>query len=318
MELRSQIESHYIDQGLVDDLKRRLGTNNLLKWIDLEGERLANKGLIRGKYVEFTKPLLYDRKIKELRKDPRAKDACIRATGEEQFEIIYQEGLPSNRRRFSIAHEIGHTYFFRPNSGTEPLSPFQTNIGSDPTIESLCDQFAASLLLPRTSFLREFERLSANSKLDVPLHILPQLAQIFGVAERAVAIRIYFDLPFQIEAVICIRQPRRGLFNEIESEDNWQLSWLAFPKRLGKRETGPDLSIPLGKSGRNIPLSMIPVVKEQETSLIELDSRWWHGIRSLPKNISRIPFSRIDIGQKRTGLVSFCNGKFYIGLLAPQ
>lgn len=303
--------------GLVEDLKSRLGASNLLRWIDDEGERLAHKGRTGDAYVDFTGPLLEDRRIRILRKDPKAKDARIRALANDGFEITYQEGLPPNRRRFSIAHEIGHTYFFRPGEGTIPLSPFQNRMGADPIIENLCDQFAASLLLPRSLSLNEFEKLSVSSNQTVPLQVLPKLARQFGVAERAVAIRLFFDLPLKLEAVICIRSRKvqQNLFKEREPQQQWQSSWLAVPKEITHRTWKNQTRIPLGGSGRIVPPDMIPALVSERTELFELDSRWWHGIRTHDSVNARIPFSKISKQANKSGLVSFVNGRIYIALI---
>jgi hypothetical protein len=58
------------------------------------------------------------------------------------------------RQRFSLAHEIAHTRFYRLEDG---VSRPKATVSADPTLESLCDQMAGCILVP-TYLLKQHVR----------------------------------------------------------------------------------------------------------------------------------------------------------------
>jgi hypothetical protein len=91
------------------------------------------------------------------------------------LKIVYSKHLTDDRRRFTIAHEIGHAIFERtgrncPRSGAE--------------IEKLCDMLAAEILMPKDAFL---ERAGST----VSLETLFELKKTFQVSLLAVAFRCF-------------------------------------------------------------------------------------------------------------------------------
>jgi len=92
-----------------------------------------------------------------------------------QLKIVYSKHLTDARRRFTIAHEMGHAIFERtgpncPRSGTE--------------IEKLCDMLAAEILMPKDAFLDR-----AGSTLT--LESLLELQKTFQVSLLAIAFRCF-------------------------------------------------------------------------------------------------------------------------------
>lgn len=74
----------------------------------------------------------------ELRWDAPSQDAftlCEQREGSRRFLILFEEGMPLPRRRFTLAHELGHVLL-----GLHP---------EDPRAEMLMNCFAAHLLCPR-------------------------------------------------------------------------------------------------------------------------------------------------------------------------
>ena len=76
-------------------------------------------------------------------------DAEIMVTGAlkkegERFVIQVFPGLSSGRRRFTIAHELGHA--FMETTGARP-----PRWGRE--LEAICDKFAAEILMPRRAFV---------------------------------------------------------------------------------------------------------------------------------------------------------------------
>lgn len=94
-----------------------------------------------------------------------------------RLKIIYSIHLTNDRRRFTIAHEMGHAILEStgrncPRSGLE--------------VERLCDMLAAEILMPRHSFL---EKVGGALSIDR----LFELKKTFQVSLLAVAFRC-FDL----------------------------------------------------------------------------------------------------------------------------
>jgi Zn-dependent peptidase ImmA (M78 family) len=59
-------------------------------------------------------------------------------------KIIYASDLELPRRRFTIAHELGHLFI-------ENVSPHRASASKE--LERLCDMFATEILLPHCEFL---------------------------------------------------------------------------------------------------------------------------------------------------------------------
>ncbi len=102
------------------------------------------------------------------------------------LEIIYSPGLSPERRRFTIAHELGHAALAR-------TGPRFLRAGRE--VERICDMFATEVLLPRASFLEQ---------AGGPIHVdkVFELAGLFKTSIAATA-RRYAELKkvslFEIE-----------------------------------------------------------------------------------------------------------------------
>jgi hypothetical protein len=97
----------------------------------------------------------------ELRRDGKA------------FKIIYSPTLSLARRRFTIAHELGHAIF-------EMTGPRCPRSGND--VERLCDMMATELLMPRGKFLE-----AVGS--DVTVQKILSVASLFQTSLATTAIR---------------------------------------------------------------------------------------------------------------------------------
>lgn len=87
--------------------------------------------------------------------------------------IVYSATLSPTRRRFTIAHELGHAVF----EGTGPNCPRHGR-----ELERICDMLAAEFLMPRAVFLtRAGENLRPGQVLG--------LARDFGASVMATAVR---------------------------------------------------------------------------------------------------------------------------------
>ena len=89
------------------------------------------------------------------------------------FVIVYSSSLTSARRRFTIAHELGHAVF-------ESTGPNCPRYGRE--LERICDLLAAEFLMPRKLFIAR-----AGKSVD-PARVL-ELARDFGTSVMATALR---------------------------------------------------------------------------------------------------------------------------------
>ena len=93
--------------------------------------------------------------------------------GDDGLVIVYSSSLPPGRRRFTIAHELGHAVF----EGTGPNCP---RFGRE--LEEICNLLAAEFLMPRELFM------ARAGKCSHPGQVLG-LARDFGTSIMATALR---------------------------------------------------------------------------------------------------------------------------------
>ncbi len=92
---------------------------------------------------------------------------------------------PPVRRRFTLAHEIGHHLLGRRISPERKLFYFDTGTTRRTILERACDRFAALLLMPDDLVRRYYEELSHNSGQRVRI-----MAERFGVSSWAMRRRL--------------------------------------------------------------------------------------------------------------------------------
>ena len=263
----------------VEALKKALGCKDLFEWVELEATRLARLGGTNGR-VNLAGELLRNRGITAVVKEDShrlAHDAVIEF-GSAGYVIRYLATTPA-RIRFSVAHEIAHTYF----TDVDGCALLRLERRTDPTVESICDYFARALLLPRDRLVARLKTLAGRKRIP-SLHLVPQLAGEFEVSEQSVARRLVFDLFEGFFAVACITT--RGEW------PGWQTTWCAplgafdLPKSSGWR-------VPLNSSGRKVPYDMVPRCDRGRTAVTSVDGRWADLCR--PKTIAqcRVPFARL-------------------------
>jgi Zn-dependent peptidase ImmA (M78 family) len=91
----------------------------------------------------------------------------------ESLQILCAPDLSQERRRFTIAHELGHVVLAR--RGEKPVRQSRE-------LERLCDMFAAELLMPTATFIQAVGRV-------VHVQDIPALARSFQVSLTSAAIR---------------------------------------------------------------------------------------------------------------------------------
>jgi hypothetical protein len=95
------------------------------------------------------------------------------------FRLVLKGGTSHSRQRFTIAHELCHTFFYE----FVPELKFRPHV-TDPMEERLCNLGAAALLIPDSKCLRDIARA------NVSLETLEQLSRQYEVSAEAMFIRL--------------------------------------------------------------------------------------------------------------------------------
>lgn len=108
--------------------------------------------------------------------------------------IFLRTGLSDSRRRFTIAHELGHRLLLHPRA---PAERHRRRLAGD-SEERLCDDLAAAILLPRSWVLAEFRgaphrlksvrRLSAMTATSLSASLV-RLSEVAGWSESLLRFR---------------------------------------------------------------------------------------------------------------------------------
>jgi Zn-dependent peptidase ImmA (M78 family) len=93
--------------------------------------------------------------------------------------LVVNENDPEPRRRFTIAHELGH--FFLGHEGRRFAEPSS----DDPPQERAANRFAAALLMPEN-----WLRAAWEDYRDNPDHRPDIIAEMFGVSVEALKVRL--------------------------------------------------------------------------------------------------------------------------------
>lgn len=92
-----------------------------------------------------------------------------------------------NRQRFTIAHELGH-FVLHPQKDAFVDFRKEWSAGeTKPPRERHADMFAAALLMPRKSILKDFRRLAKDGYTDA---VTATLAKQYAVSEEAMRYRL--------------------------------------------------------------------------------------------------------------------------------
>lgn len=161
------------------------------------------------------------RRVYQILFEPIGRQGMLVPTAE-GFKVKINSRLPKVRRRFGLAHEMGHTYFFDIEA-PKPFRPYQRP-KAEIIEERLCDIFAEEILMPEGEFLMDARKFGEPS-LKAFLH----LARIYDVSTRCAAIRIQ-NLKVWNTAIVnwqWLGLERKG---ENKHDTKMRVSWAAAPK----------------------------------------------------------------------------------------
>jgi len=151
---------------------------------------------IRAK-LQLNVPVDVDRAVRQLGGNVRLEqtdepEALVRALPPEnahKFEVVISAQVADNRRRVSIAHEIGHLFLhmgfltdrWRDNTVYQDNVMFRFGYSQE---EAEANEFAATLLMPEEAFRTKVDALAIDGKVD-----LEELANFFQVSVDAARLR---------------------------------------------------------------------------------------------------------------------------------
>jgi hypothetical protein len=147
------------------------------------------------------------------------------------YEVVYSSYQSLTRRRFSIAHEMGHVLF----EGTGPNPP---RTGQE--LERLCNMLATEFLLPEEVF-------KEAAGPEVSLQKVFELARLFEASLSATAIRCCefgAGVAFEVEGtrVVWSRGATKGVADEIQTavDEALQGQWVSsevvrFDRGVGRK-----------------------------------------------------------------------------------
>lgn len=140
----------------------------------------------------------------------RSKDAELHPTGNGRSVIKYNPDRPRARQNFSIAHEIGHTFF--------PEYEDQVNARHEPgrfdpesELEYLCDLGASEIVLPSPEFDIDVRQLG------ISLKSLNELSTRYQASREATAIRMIGTDIFPCALMMLDYKHKPTEFREIEA-----------------------------------------------------------------------------------------------------
>lgn len=156
-------------------------------------------------------------------------DGYIYSTTTGDYVVKLNAGHREERRRFTLAHEIGHTFFLElPQHTSSEYMAGEKNIQvfhSDTKEEYLCNRVASEILMPRSLFL---DRLD---KLGLMAAAVPELAREFGTSLQATARRIWSLTPFNVLISYWQYEPQPDCYKTIwttQFKNSGQESMLRF------------------------------------------------------------------------------------------
>jgi IrrE N-terminal-like domain len=124
-------------------------------------------------------------------------DGLLSTTASGQYVVSIRKGQSETRRRFTVAHELGHLIVHhaigeRRSEGKDGALHCGDGTREDQEEEDLCDILAAEILMPGAQFHRVIEEKGVSAQT------IPDIARRFGVSVRAACRRIAGFLPYQL------------------------------------------------------------------------------------------------------------------------
>lgn len=105
------------------------------------------------------------------------------------YRVRLRGAVPESRKRFSLAHEIGHSYFYTDTSDGPRHVVGVLNAAERNAEERICNLFASTLLMPGPALRKEVCESMAESPSSI-VSLLERAASSFKVSIPALLMRI--------------------------------------------------------------------------------------------------------------------------------
>jgi hypothetical protein len=165
---------------------------------------------LREEANQVSPPILLDsiEKLRSIQKkvvfDSEGASGAILAPISCGFILRLGKGQTTVRRRFSIAHEIGHTFFYNLDHDP-PIQIFPREcrrLLGDKKEEDICNAFARELLIPRELVQQDIEHSSCSN-----LQMIIDLAAKYVVSPEVAARRLVLDLSEFQSSILLFKDP---------------------------------------------------------------------------------------------------------------
>lgn len=127
--------------------------------------------------------------------------------GSEQVILVNSEGRSAARKRFTLAHEIGHSLL----DHTTACRPVDVHGNTSVPEEQAANEFAANLLMPPRLFR------SDTSKLSPRMTSFDQLANLYSVSRTAAALR-FLKFTHDSCAILLVGEGKNWLIKSSSAE----------------------------------------------------------------------------------------------------
>ncbi len=163
--------------------------------------------------------------------------------------IYLRDGLPESRRRFTIAHELGHRLLLHPRA---PAERYRRRLIGD-SEERLCDDIAAAILLPRwwvgahfrqsPHTLNTIRRLSGSTNTSMSASLV-RLCEVAGWQESLLRLRLV-NQRWRLDAPAAVPLEIHGLIRTtVDTSDKLSVTGaetgrdvlVELPLRIGPRD----------------------------------------------------------------------------------
>ncbi|MCG2777905.1 MAG: ImmA/IrrE family metallo-endopeptidase [Desulfobacterales bacterium] len=234
-------------QYISNNISRVINGLSPERWTSLEAKKLLHASKQDSLPIDVNAIFPYRRIEPSITFDRNLKYSARLITTNHGFQIIVNERLNESSMqgvlRFTIAHEIGHTYFYDLEETPPSRYPWLSSL--DKSEEMICDLFASALLIPDNMITSRYQ------KENLFLHNLQKLSGDFQVSYSAMAMKIIFHLSIWDGILLACRWLPKSNYDASDNQDAeedkaWRVRWSVIPNNLSS-----ELYIPKPTTYRN-------------------------------------------------------------------
>ena len=234
-------------QYISNNISRVINGLSPERWTSLEAKKLLHASRQDRLPIDINAIFPYRRIEPSITFEKNLKYSARLITTGNGFQIIVNERLNESSMqgvlRFTIAHEIGHTYFY--DLEETPPSRYPWLSSFDKSEEIICDLFASALLIPDNIIISRYK------KENLFLHNLQKLSGDFQVSYSAMAMKIIYHLNIWDGILLACRWLPKENYDTSDNQDAeedkaWRVRWSVIPNNLSS-----ELYIPKPTTYRN-------------------------------------------------------------------